>query len=391
MRKIILLPIIVFSLFLGFEILAQNAEFRLPKPGILPDSPLYFLDRLGEFLQEFFTFSSEAKARLEITFAAERIAEIKVLLEKKGVEAKGLDVAQSRLQAHLAKATMILNKEKTKGKDVTNLAKELDESFEGLKSTLAQTFKEQKRTLEAKAKELKAQLKDAHRAGDVAREEAVTAELGQVKRQLELLELREEDIEKELEAEEEKIEEGMEAKTKAEKAILEVEKELKEFQKEAAEEGIEIPAEALVKFNTLFSQAKAAFEANIFQEARDLAKKAEESLEEVEKEIEQLKEKTEEKEEVKEEIQELEKELEEILAKAKEKGLVISSEALGEFNSLISQAKAALDAENYKDAKKLVEQAEKVIEKLEKEKEKEKKKFEEEEKEEEEKLKETEE
>jgi len=307
MKKIsLLIVLLLLTSSLGIGVLAQDAEFKLPGAGITPDSPFYFLDRLGEFLQEFFTFSPEGKAHLQITFAAERIAEIKVVLETKGVEAPGLDVAQSRLQGHLANAATIVFDLKVEGEDVSGLAEELDDEFEGPKSALAQTFKEQKRALEAQEKELKAQLKAAHKAGDIALEEEIAGELGQVKGQLELLELREEDLEDELEAEEERIEEEMAAEHKAAEAITEAEEELEELQEEAAEEEVEIPAEALAEFNSLLSQAKAAFDAGNFQQARRLGKQAEESLENVEEIIEELEEQKEAKEEAEEAIEELE-------------------------------------------------------------------------------------
>lgn len=365
MKGISLLITLVFLSSLGVGVLAQDTEFTLPKAGITPDSPFYFLDRLGEFLQEFFTFSPEGKAHLQITFAAERIAEIKIVLETKGVEAKGLDVAQSRLQAHLAKAATIVTNQKAKGEDVTSLAQELDDEFEGPKSALAQTFKEQKRALEAQEKELKTQLRAAHRAGDVDQEETIAAQLGQVKGQLELLELREEDLEEKLEVEEERIEEEMEAQHKAAEAIKEAEEKLAELREEAVKEEVEIPAEALAEFNSLLSQAKAAFDTGNFQEAGRLGKQAEESLENVEEIIEELKEQQEAKEEVKEAIEEAEEELQEIKSEAEEKGLIIPPEALATFNSLISEAKAALNAENYKEAKRLAEQAEDALENVE--------------------------
>ncbi|MCP6719046.1 MAG: DUF5667 domain-containing protein, partial [Patescibacteria group bacterium] len=247
MKKIILLTTILSFLF-GSIVSAHHAqvpEVVLPEAGITPDNPFYFLDQLGEFIQEFLTFSPEGKARLQITFAAERIAEIKVVLESKGVEAKGLNVAQSRLQAHLAKAATIVFDQKAKGKDVKNLAKELDDNFDGPKSALAKIFDDQERVLEAREDELKTQLRAAHRAGDITKEEAIALELGQVKAQLELLDLKEEDIEEQLEAEEERIEQEMGDQHSAEDAIADAEEELEELQEEAIEEGVEFPLEAL--------------------------------------------------------------------------------------------------------------------------------------------------
>lgn len=180
---------IFLMLAMPFLILAQSPA-ALPSAGLTPESALYFLDTLGEALEEFFTFNPEGKARLQIEFAGERIAEIKVILETKDVEAKGLKVAESRLQAHLASAVAIVSDQKAGGENVTALAKELDDKLDPAKMALAQSFKEQKRALEAKKDELKTELKAAHRAGDVAKAESIAAELGKVKAQLELLELK---------------------------------------------------------------------------------------------------------------------------------------------------------------------------------------------------------
>src|SRR3989344_1858602 len=126
MKKSFIMALAAVSLFMfsGGAAFAQN-QTALPSAGLTPESPFYFLDKLGETLREFFTFNPEGKARLQITFAAERVAEIKVILETKGIEARGLDVAQARLQEHLGNAAEIVIKQKGEGKDVSKLAKEL--------------------------------------------------------------------------------------------------------------------------------------------------------------------------------------------------------------------------------------------------------------------------
>src|SRR3989344_6835051 len=174
---------IIISLFFIPVLVFAQSQAVLPSAGLTPESPFYFLDKLGEALREFFTFNPEGKAHLQIIFAAERIAEIKVILKTKGVEAKGLEVAQARLQEHLGNAAEIVIKQKGKGKDISKLAKELDDELETPKSALADSFKAEKRALEAKEDELKAQLKATHRAGDTAKEEALAQELGKVKAQ----------------------------------------------------------------------------------------------------------------------------------------------------------------------------------------------------------------
>ena len=311
MKKVITTAILVSSLFVGGAVFAQSPQATLPSAGLTPESNFYFLDKFGEALREFFTFNPEGKAHLQITFAAERVAEIKVILETKGVEAKGLEVAQSHLQAHLANAATIVTEQKAKGNDVSALAKELDDEFEGPKTVLEQSFKDQERALEAQEEDLKAKIRQARLAGDAAQVEALVKQLGEVKAQKELLELKEEEAEETLEREEERLEEEMEAREKAEKAIREAEKEKQEVLDEATEEDIAVPAETFGKFDGLLAQAKSALAAGNFAEAKRFAKQAEKSLDSIEEAIEELEEAKEKEEELKEEQEEKEREAKE--------------------------------------------------------------------------------
>ncbi len=279
---------IISLLFIPFLVFAQNGA--LPSAGLTPESPFYFFDKLGEALQEFFTFSPEGKAHLQIAFVAERVAEIKIVLETKGVDAKGLEVAEARLREHLGEAAEIVIKQKNKGKDVSALAKELNDDFEKPKSALADSFKAEKNALEMKEDELEDQIKTARKAGDTAKVEAFVQELGQVKAQLKLLELKEEELEDDLDEEEERLEDEMDAREEAEEAIREAKEEKAEMVEEAAEKGVTLPANALTAFNQLLAQAESAYQAGNYQEAERLAEQAEGAIENVENVIEELEE-----------------------------------------------------------------------------------------------------
>ena len=307
--SLVSLSVFVLTGFAGVAS-AQN-QVVLPNAGLTPESPFYFFDRFGETLREFFTFNPEGKARLQITFAAERVAEIKVILDIKGVQAKGLEVAQSRLKAHLASAADIVTDQKAEGKDVSKLAKELNDKFESPKSALKQSFKEQEKALEAQEKKLKAKIREARLVGDTAQIEALVKQLGEVKAQKELLELKEEEQEEALEKEEERIKEEMEAKEEAEKAIREAEKEKLEVLDEAVEDGLTIPAEAFGTFDSLLTQAKSALAASNYLEAKRLAKQAEKSLDAIEDAIEDLEKAKDEEEKLKEEQEEKKREAKE--------------------------------------------------------------------------------
>lgn len=308
----------IFVYLLAFLLLSSGVVFAqtnngtaLPSPGITPESRFYFLDKFGEFIREFFTINPEGKARLQIAFAAERVAEIKIILETKGVEARGIGVAQSRLLAHLADAAVIVSEQKAGGEDVRALAKELDDEFEGPKSALEEAFKAKKQTLKAEEDELKEKIREARRAGDTAQVEALMKQLGEVKAEKELLEQKEKEQEEALEREEKHLEEEMEAKAKAEKAIREAEEEKQEVVDEAVKEGLIVPAEAFEKFDRFLAQAKELFDRGNYQGAKQLAKQAEKTLDAVEEAINDLEEAKEKEEELKEEQEEKEREAKE--------------------------------------------------------------------------------
>ncbi|HEY4505816.1 MAG TPA: hypothetical protein VJG67_03955 [Candidatus Paceibacterota bacterium] len=318
----------IFISFLFIPVLVFAHEpVALPNAGLTPESAFYFVDKIGEALREFFTFNPEGKAHLQIDFAAERIAEIKIILETKGVNAKGLEVAQSRLQANIAKAAGIVEGEKSKGKDVSELAKNISEDFDANKEALKQALKDQEHSLEAKEDELKAKIREARQVGDATQVEALVKELGEIKAQKELLKLKEEEREEALEQEEEKIEREMDKKEDAEKAIKEAEEEKQEVLDEAAEDEVSVPAEVFEKFDRLLAQAKELFAKENYVGAKQLAKQAEDALEEVEDAIEDLKKAKEEKEELKEEQEEQMKEVDEEKAERLGKEREMSEEA----------------------------------------------------------------
>ncbi len=81
MKKIILITILSFLLLsFGVQVSAQEAD--LPSPGLLPDSPFYFLEIIAEGIGTFFTFGDLKKAERCAVLAAERLAEAKAVVEK---------------------------------------------------------------------------------------------------------------------------------------------------------------------------------------------------------------------------------------------------------------------------------------------------------------------
>ena len=274
-------------LFVPFLVFAQNGA--LPSAGLTPESPFYFLDKLGETLQRFFTFNPESKARLEITFAKERIAEIKLVLEDKGVNARGISIAEERLGDNLSRATAILASQKQEGKDTSNLARDLSDDFDPAREELKSTFKSEVDTLDAKIDELKAKLKEARLAGNTAQVEVLSKEIADLKAQKELLEQHEDNDDGDIEEEKEHFDEALGFKEEAAEKIKDAEEERADILKEAKEDNLTIPDGAFKEFDALLSQAKAAFDAGNYENAKRLAKEAKKALKEAEKQLENLK------------------------------------------------------------------------------------------------------
>jgi len=69
------------------EIITQGEEWS---PGLTPDSPLYFIDGLGETIQLAITLDPEAKIDLELEFADEKVAEAREMAKEGKFEAMAI-------------------------------------------------------------------------------------------------------------------------------------------------------------------------------------------------------------------------------------------------------------------------------------------------------------
>ena len=105
MKKIVLITILSFLLF-SFGIQVSAEETDLPSPGLLPDSPFYFLETIIEEIITFFTFGDLKKAERYAALAAERLAEVQAVVEKGKPEfvEKTLARYESQLNNSIARA-----------------------------------------------------------------------------------------------------------------------------------------------------------------------------------------------------------------------------------------------------------------------------------------------
>lgn len=97
-------------------------------PGlILPDSPLFFLDQIKQSTRLLFAFSPENKAKVRADIAGERMAELRFMLAKK--DKKGIDIALQGVVENLGKAAESLNQAQLTGRNVSSLAKDVNEKI----------------------------------------------------------------------------------------------------------------------------------------------------------------------------------------------------------------------------------------------------------------------
>ncbi len=209
-KKIVSLAIFGALMFSG--VVNAQVQDGLPSAGIKPDSIFFFLDQFGESLQELFTFNAEAKAKLQIKFVGERIAEINALVEKKGPEARGIDKAETLLLGNVAHAAEIVKKEKASGKDVAKLAKQLDDEFDVQEKLLVQSFQDARKKLKNDRLALKKTL--AEQAGDTSLAVSLENQINDLESQDNQLKDRKEKIKKSLRSEKKKIEDELDSEDK---------------------------------------------------------------------------------------------------------------------------------------------------------------------------------
>lgn len=275
-------------LIIALIVVLSGGGVTMASQASLPGETLYPVKIITENVREAITLNPESKAKLEVRFAAERVAEVKEMLAEKGVEPKGLDVALSRLQEHAAKAAENIEKIGQEGKDVSALAKTIKDEFSVNREALKQTIKEQKKELKLKKQELKNKIEEAAEAGDAARVENLNSELAKVKEQIETLEVKEDETEDVLDREEERLEEKLEARESTEDAIREAQEEKEEMVRETGKDNISIPEDFFKQYDDFIIKAQEAFENGHYIQARQHAKQAEDALKHVERLIEKM-------------------------------------------------------------------------------------------------------
>ena len=242
-------------------------------PGFLPGDFFYFLDRWGEALNLFLTFNQEARARLNLEYARERAAEIKQVLADPRRKVEDVADAKQNFNEHIANAAAVIKEEKSKGADVANLAKELDDeldaSHEDIKDALtvhedrASTAEEQLRAKIASLSPGDPQIEGLTKAL-----EAITKEKDDA--QGEAADLENSTLEQQA-----TFEDAMGPEISAKKHLEQVLR-LREWM---SEHDGKLPASFATTTDQLLKQAEEAFRQGNFEQAKNLSEAAKHSVE----------------------------------------------------------------------------------------------------------------
>lgn len=117
------------------------AETEFSNPGLLPDSPFYFLKRITENVRLLFTFDPEDKAKLHLDFAKTRLVEAKALIARNKTAVDAINEYNKELET-------FGNISKGIGTNVSALARESEDSLE--KSSLVLSLVLEKAPQQAK-------------------------------------------------------------------------------------------------------------------------------------------------------------------------------------------------------------------------------------------------
>lgn len=167
MKKVLVL--VLFALMMPVSgLMAHNGEdhVTLPDPGLLPNSPLYIFERIGETLADIFAGDAEERVLLRAALAAERLAEISALMEERGADARGLETARNRLDRHLAGAVELIEEEEEKGNEVSVLAREAVAQFQKQREAALEIFMGELNSFLVQKEALLEELREAARSGD---------------------------------------------------------------------------------------------------------------------------------------------------------------------------------------------------------------------------------
>lgn len=177
--------------------------------------------------------STEEQITLRQQFAEERLKEVKALVEEKGVDAPGLDVALANLALHRKKLAQILAEHQS----LKAREEEIDQFFDTKEKELERLLETKKETLEDRKEQLKKQLESALETADATQAAQIRQQLDKLEKSIDLIKQRKEKAEEMLEKKKEAAEERLEkAKEQLEQQKENIKEQLQERLRNIKEE-----------------------------------------------------------------------------------------------------------------------------------------------------------
>ncbi len=142
----------------------SSSEISIPPtvegPGlILPDSPLFFLDQVKQNVRLLLAFTPEAKAKVHKDIAGERMAELRFMLAKNNQQA--VRTALLGVSDNLKKATEDVSAAKLTGRNVSIIAKSINDDIKAKREVLDILQRQGGGELKSQAKSVDEALKTA--------------------------------------------------------------------------------------------------------------------------------------------------------------------------------------------------------------------------------------
>lgn len=131
-KKVIAIFMVLAFLFGG---VAYGQTNNLPDPGMLPDSPFYFLKSLSENIGTIFTFGDNAKAERFLNLSEKRLSEAKALADKgnTGMAERTIEKYHEQMENALSRA----ERARERGEDTDDVLTRVSEATLRHQETLA--------------------------------------------------------------------------------------------------------------------------------------------------------------------------------------------------------------------------------------------------------------
>ncbi len=410
--KISLLIVLLVLIGFGGGVLAQEAREpvplipevlpELPGAGFTPESRFYFLDQWGEGIQMFFTFTDEGKARLQVSLIGERVSEIKVMLGREVLSPGAIEIAFVRIGAHTDRAAIILGELEARA-EIAPLAATLANKmsvWEGFLNDAIENSGDKIRALAVVEREALLQRMDdpnfiqAMENALRGLADEIDAKLGRPLEGFTVVsynvDVDDDTYSSTHEAEADTIvdlaalrnrilAQGIDQAWESGDVTLDDDSLDITFEKvypPVTIDGIELTPEASVTISVSINSPQQGMtsidydiDITLETESERLASFLEDKLDKAEEEFDDLSDEIEEQMEVslaaRKAIQEAEEAKQEIIDEAAEEGIVIPAGTFDEFDALLMQARSALAAGNYQEARRFAEQAEEILDDIE--------------------------